>query len=270
MEKTLLSHSQVEELVRNNKYLVTDANKYLARCIDGRYENAETLAPLAIAGGDAGQLAILLAASQVYAFDVDIKKSAEVLAELVGGAQHLGLHTDAHADGSVVCAGCGHMRLMRANPSAYNISPDQITLLDELIGDLEKKGAKEIKLEGDHIEGAVLFVEGNFGVFPRYQMLTDDGTKTVEVFIHHRTLVNQRQKLFAEKLIEANTVTLAGGLDAEYLYEVLSEQADDHLLETAGKLAHGLPMYGIEFNDNGGFKLNDLGPVIGLLEKDVS
>ena len=267
MEKTLLSYSQAEELVRNNKYLITDSNKYHARCIDGRYENAESLSPLAIAGGDAGQLAILLAASQVYAFDIDLKKAATVLTEIVGGVEKLGLHTDSHADGSTVCSGCGHMKLIRTNPNAYNISPDQVEELQAVIADYEKKGAKEVTLQGDHMEGAVLFVEGNYGVYPQYQMLTEDGTRPVQVFIHHKSLVNQRQRLFAEKLIEAKAVTLTGALDAEYLYEVLSEQGDDHLLETAGKLAHGLPMYGVSFNENGGFKLNDMGPVVGFLEK---
>ena len=49
--------------------------------------------------------------------------------------------------------------------------------------------------------------------------------------------------------------TFKNGEDEEWLYNALFETSEIHLMETAKRLAKGLPIYEVEFNDNGDYKI---------------
>jgi len=130
--------------------------------------------------------------------------------------------------------------------------------LEEKLKFLKKEGVLPTVLEGNHDEGAILIVKGNFGIFPRFIIETDEGKKEVSVFVYQQTLVDKRHRVLVKKLIEDKAVKLFDNLDEEYLYEVLSEEGEIHLLETLNRLASDLPLFEVIFDDSGRFSLKSL------------
>lgn len=247
-------------LVSENRFRVNRSNQFISRCIDGRYKN-EDVAALALCGADGGELALLYATASQYGFKIDEKKALEVLTDVVGGEKNLRIHSDTHAQEQLPAAGCGHMKQMRTDMKSYGLEEDQIVTLNKQLDSMKKNGAKEVVLEGDHQEGAVLQVVGEWGVRPQYVIESSEGNTAVQVFIHHQTLVDRRHKELAKRLIESKAVILADNLDADYLYQVMSEVTENHLMETAKRLAKGLPIYLVKFADDGTFELTEMGSV---------
>ncbi len=261
MQKIILTTDQIQELVSRNRYPVDPSKKFLSRCIDGRYKNEEDLQALAFPGADVGELALLLAMANVYGCKIDLEKASKCLIELVGGEKNFSMHTDHHGDKNKTASGCGHFQQINLNPKAYSLKKDQLNAIQKKIDDFKRKKTPEIVLEGEHLEGAVLIVSGNFGVFPRFKFKTERAVEEVEVFVYHQTLVDARHKALAKKLFDDNAVELVQGCDAEYLYEVLSETAENHMMETVKRLAKDLPIYQVNFKNDGSFDILEMGNV---------
>ncbi len=261
MEKFVLTKEQVQELVWENRYPVTGKNKFLSRCIDGRYQNSKELAPLAIPGADAGELALIFATANSFGLTVDKQKALDTLTEVVGGAKNFQFHSDRHGDKNIPAAGCGHIKQMNLEPQAYFMEKEQLVFITESLKKLKQQGAAETILEGDHGEGAVLQIEGNYSVSPRFTIETGQGKLATEVFVYQASLVDQRHKELAKKLLANGAVNLFSGADGEYLHEALEETAENHLLVTAKRLAEGLPIYLVKFKDDGSFKIEEMGRI---------
>ena len=120
---------------------------------------------------------------------------------------------------------------------AYKLTQEQLDLIKEAAVKAIKKGASQVVLRGDHMESAIVTIKGNWGIYPRYTFDTSTGNNLTEIFIYHASLANERRKLFAKKLMEQNAVELHTGLDADYLYQAISETGENHLMETAKRLA---------------------------------
>lgn len=253
-----LTDFHIHNLVSANKYKVENRTQFLSRCIDGRYENAEDLAPLAIAGADFGDMAVLYATGRQYGFDVDREKALQSLKDVVAPGK-LQWHTDEHGDTTVPGSGCGHLKQLRTDPAAYGLQEEDLEILNQQLIKESKAGGNEVLLKGEHQEGAVVFIKGNYSVKTRYQLEDETGSKLVEVFVFHRSLVDARHKVWAQKLIELGAVQLHDNLDEEYLYEVLSNTTDDHLFETAKRLAKDLPIFYVTFAEDGSFKTEQQG-----------
>jgi hypothetical protein len=260
MEKLTLDKNQISDLVSGNLYPVAPERKFLSRCIDGRYDNRPDLPPLGVPGADAGELALVFAAAREYGFEVDGNKAFKALVEVVGGAKNIQLHTDSHAEKGTVVAGCGHLKQITLDPKAYGLTPDEIDFIKAKMSEAKKKGAEEVVLHGEHLEGAVLLVKGPYSIQPRF-ILTLGGKREVEVFVYHAGLVDERHRVLAKAYIENKAVKLINDLDEEYLYQVLSETTEDHLMETAKRLAKGLPVYEVVFSEDGKFKIEERGVV---------
>lgn len=261
MPKIILDKTQVQELIFNNRYKINSEKKFLSRCIDGRYENNPDLPTLAIAGADLGEIAVVVSAGNDFGFSVDMQKTVDVLIEMIGGVKNFNFHTDSHADANIPAAGCGHIKQASIDISAYKLTEEQVKSLGEIAVKLKNKGANEVVLHGDHQEGAVLLVTGNYGVMPQGEVDVEGSIQKVQVFVFHKTLVDERHKVLAKKLIEKKAVELLDGLDDQYLYQAISEVTDTHLFETAKRLAKGLPIYEVNFKDDGGFEVKEIGIV---------
>ncbi len=261
MNKIILNKEQVENLVRENRYKVTDENKFLSRCIDGRYENAKNLPPLAIAGADVGELAVIFAAGNNFGFEIDAEKAFDSLIEVVGGIANFQLHSDHHADKNTAAGGCGHWKQMNLDPEAYSIKKDQLNFIAKKLEEVKKAGSKEVILEGEHLEGAVLQVKGNWSVMPRFILNEAGRDKLTEVFVYQVNLVNERHRALAGALLKKGAIKFANGESEENLYNALSEIVEAHLFETAKRLAQGLTIFQVEFNHEGDFEIKELGKV---------
>jgi hypothetical protein len=256
MKKIKLNSSQIQLLVKENRYQVDEKNKFLSRCIDGRYRNNSKLPALALPGGDLGQLALIIACANDFGLDIDYEKVFQSLIKMIGGIKNFSYHTDSHHGG--LALGCGHFTQILKDFVAYNLQKEDIEFLEEKLKFLKKEGVLPTVLEGNHDEGAILIVKGNFGIFPRFIIETDEGKKEVSVFVYQQTLVDKRHRVLVKKLIEDKAVRLFDNLDEEYLYEVLSEEGEIHLLETVNRLASDLPLFEVIFDDSGQFSLKSL------------
>lgn len=270
MNKIILTKEQIFELVSRNRYRVDENTKWLSRCIDGRYENKvesqklkvkSYLRALAFPGADVGELALLLATGNTYGFEIDLGKALKALITVIGGKKNFGMHSDDHSDQKKAGSGCGHWKQINLNPFAYKIEKEQITAIQRQLDQLKKSGFNEDILEGKHLEGAVLLISGNWGVLPKYRLQFEGGANEVQVFIFHQTLVDERHRLWAKQMIVEKAVKLYNDCDENYLYQILSETAENHLMETVNRLAKGLPIYEIKFDEDGSFDIKEIGKV---------
>ncbi|NCO88847.1 hypothetical protein AUK04_03750 [Candidatus Roizmanbacteria bacterium CG2_30_33_16] len=273
MNKIILDKNQLTEFILKSKYQVNKDLKLTSRCIDGRYDkqsriqNLEFRIPemqlpaLAIPGADAGELALIFATINNYGLEMDEKKVWKTLVEVVGGEKNLQFHTDSHADKNIVLGGCGHMKQINIDSKAYGITSEQFSIINYQFSQAKKLGVVETDLHGDHQEAAVVMVRGNFGIYPQLEVETTTGKRNMQIFIYHQTLVDERHKILAKKLIENRAITAPFEFDEKYLYEALSETGENHLMETVKRLAVGLPIYQVTFKNNGEFKIEEMGKV---------
>ncbi|NTU73162.1 hypothetical protein HGB07_03245, partial [Candidatus Roizmanbacteria bacterium] len=259
--KFILTLTDANQLVAENKYPVASDRKFLSRCIDGRYVNAPDLPALAIPGGDIGELGILYAAAAEYGFEVDPDKAYEALTEVVGGEKNIQLHTDSHAETGIPVGGCGHVKQLGLDPEAYSLMARQVEILKEQAEKAIKAGATQVVLQGDHQEAGVFIVKGSQGIQPQHLLHLAGSNMPVQAFVFHASLVGERQRALADKYIEKGAVKLLEGFEAEYLHEVLGEVTELHLFETAKRLAKDLPIYEVTFADDGSFTIEDRGVV---------
>lgn len=256
MNKIILTQDNIREIVADNKYKVEEKTKYISRCIDGRYENSKDLPVLAFPGADVGELALILATANSYGFEINVEKTFKSLVKVVGGENNFRLHTDSHGDKNIRASGCGHWKQINLDPKAYNLNEDQIKLIQDKL-----TIGQSVTLNGEHLEGAVLIVKGDYGILPQLSLYTDQGKKQVQVFVYHQTLVDERHRLLAKELIKNKAVIFKNGEDEDWLYNALSDTAENHLMETAKRLAKGLPIYSVVFKEDGSFKIEQQGIV---------
>lgn len=259
MQKMILDEQQVNEFIRGNRYKVDEENKFLSRCIDGRYGNSNDLSPLAIAGADAGQLSLIFAAANIFGFEVDREKVCESLVEVVGGEKNLRMHTDNHSQG--LMGGCGYIQQVKTNPKGYNLEKEDVDFVSQKMEEAKKNGAQEAVLEGEHLEGAVVLVRGDWSLKTRHFFETTQGKVLSQIFIFQETLVNERHKVLVKKLLEKKALDTLKKDDKDYLYMILSETSEAHLFETIRKLAKGLTIFEVKFDESGDFDLKHLGEV---------
>lgn len=260
MNKFTLSKHQLSHVLFDMAYEAK--NPLLSRCIDGRYENNEQLPALAVQGADAGELALIFATANACGLTLDMDLALKALVDTVGGVKNIQFHTDSHAEKGVILAGCGHIKQASLDLESYNLTKEQVEFIKEQFMELKKKGAKETVLHGDHAESAVVFVKGNYGILPRFKLGQSDGGREGMIFVFHRSFVDSRHRMLAKKLLELKALGLEGGLGVEYVYTVLSDACENHLLETAKRLAKGLPIYEVQFFESvNRFEVKELGMV---------
>lgn len=261
MQKEILQKDQIHDFIAENTYRVKDKDRFLARDIDGRYKNIDDLSPLAIPGADIGQIAIVVSAGNTFGFEVNIKKVFEGLINIVDGVKNFHIDSDCEENSKKNMLSCGHWTQIKLDPTAYHLTLEQVIEIEDLIGEARKKGAQEVILKGEHMEGAVIQARGNYSIKTRYLLETARGTKEVGAFVYHDSLVKERHKKLAQELILNKAVKLYNGLDADYLYDVLTDMTEDHLFETVKRLAGGLPVYNITFKDDETFDVEEMGRV---------
>lgn len=261
MQKLYIDKEHIFEFVRTSRVPLKGGAHLRSRCIDGRYENAEDLPAFTFPGADAGELLLIIAASREYGFEYKEKELFSVIAGLAGGLSNLQFHTDEHAAGGAVMAGCGHIGQMKLDPQAYGVTDRDVQDVITFMEQAKAAGANQTVLHGDHSEGVVVFVKGPYGVLPQADILVDNRRHHVQAFVYHQSLADTRHRLLAQKLIGAGAVTIPDGCDESYLYQVFADIAEDHLMETLKRLAKGLPIYEAKFMEDGLFEIEDLGIV---------
>ncbi len=263
MKGLILNEQQVTQLIQENKYEIDSKKRFISRCIDGRYQNDEDLPALAIPGADAGQMAVIFAAANITGLEIDREKAYTAFLKAIGGKKSIRVHTDDHnpSPDEVVMAGCGYKNHLETDPEGFNVHWEDVAFIKEKIRDAKEAGGQEVVLKGQHLEGAVLLVRGNWGIKPRYEIERDSENNLTQVFVFHQSLVDERHRAIVEKLLDAGAIATLGEDDQEYLFTIISEASEAHFFEIAGRLAKGLPIFEVSFKDDGTFDLKNLGQV---------
>lgn len=248
-----LNLAEIYEVVRLNRYTIQPDKKYISRDFCGDYEPDPNLPALSLPGGDIGQLAVLFTTANAYGFEVDVEKAIKILLDIIGGKDNFSFHYTLSKDIEVFTLQCPYIKTLRENPEDFSLTPEYIALLENQTQNILPSDKSFFTKEQGVEEGAILIVKGNYGIYPRFSFVTDDGVVTGNVYIYHQTLINERHKLFAHMLVEQNAVTLYEGCDEEYLYEVLSETADNHLFNSLQHFAANLPLFTVSFKSDGTF-----------------
>lgn len=294
MNKRKLTIEEVQRLVSQNCYQVDKKYWFLSRCIDGRYNShsaidsvagfrpvsareklraagspstratyrgktqGEKPEPLAKPGADIGDLMIVFAANREYGLEIKKEKIFKAVLETVGGFENFRFHTDDHnlnSKSEILNSflGCGHFKQAYQDSAAYSLSKEEIKAINKFLTEAKKKGAKGEVLQGEHLEGAVLIVKGDHWSIAPQLMLNNE---VIEAFIYQKTLDDKRRRILAKHLLPY--VKAPFSVDEEYLYQIMSQVADNQLLETVSRLAKDLPVYEVAFEEDGGFEIKQL------------
>lgn len=239
-----LSKEQVYEIVSENQYSFPEF-KFRGRCFSGEFKNSFHLPALALPGGDLGELAILLSTAVSYGFEININKAAEELFQLTGGNEHL-----SSSIAKSELSSCAYFKHLFSNTASYNLNEESLEIFYKQV----KHFLPDFQVPKDRSythEHAVLILEASQGLYPQYTLETYEGSFESRILVFHKTLVDLRHKELSRKLVEKKIVTLYDDLDADYLYEVLSETAETHLYETIRFIDPKLPIYSVTIDAEG-------------------
>ncbi len=246
-----LNKDQVYEMVMENQYSYPEY-KYRGRCFSGEFKNSFHLPALSLPGGDLGELAILQSTALTFGFEIDMNKATEVLFQLTCGNEHL---TSLSAKDEL--ATCDYFRHLAANIASYNLDKPSLDMLYKLYATL----LPDFNIPSDRShshEHAVIIFESSQGLYPQYTFESYEGTYESHLLIFHKTLVDLRHRELAKKFVDKKIVELYGGLDVDYLYEVLSDTTEVHLYETVRRIDTKLPIFTVSVDEKQKIIVNQL------------
>ncbi len=242
-----MQKEDVIKFVETNKFPIVFQNMQ-SRCVDGRPaddENSDRIPAISKPGADIGDLIISLGALNKLNISVDPQIVMDTILQTYGGAFNIKFHTDSKAEGldAGPGRGCGHINQAVQHPEDYNLTNDQTKYILNLLPELLQNGAKQVVLDGDHAEQAVLVIDSDYyGVRP-YNSET-------QAFIYQKKLhEHQLDKLvipLAKKVSES-------GYDVEpkVLRNAITEVFNQQLGATLSRIAQGLPIYNVSIPRSG-------------------
>ncbi|QQS22763.1 hypothetical protein IPM19_03995 [bacterium] len=242
-----MNQEEAKQFVDSNKFPVQFTNLQ-SRCVDGRSpqkEDEARIPAISKPGADIGDLIITLGALNKLEIKADPKMVLDTITETYGGPFNLKFHTDAHAleKGAGPGLGCGHINFATQHPEDYHLSEDQTEFILEQLPKLLDEGAKQIVLNGDHAEKAVLVIESDF-----YGVKPNNGD--TQVFVYQKRLHEQQlgklTKPLAYKLKASGQVVEEGSLR-----KAIDEVFHDQLGATLGRIAKGLPIFSVNIPQSG-------------------
>lgn len=248
-----ITTQSISRWVNTNRFEVAVDERFIARCIDGRYPHAKDVAPLAYPGADVGQVLVVMAAAHTYGFVVSAGEVFDVLKKLEGGVGRIHDHTD-ELHTTSYCAGCGHVQLVRKYPKMYGLTKASC---DEVLDVFAHMVHPDV-LTGVHHESAVIVATGS----QKWSIYSQDDS--MSVFVVHKALTDARHRALAKIMVGSGILrvpTSQSKLDEETVYEYLSAVFDDHLIATSAHLATGLPQFVAKFTDGGEVVISDGGVV---------
>lgn len=238
---------QANEFANSQKVLLTPQNME-SRCVDGRYEG-ENMPMIAKPGGDIGDAMVLVAAANELGINLEPKEAIEIVVEKVGGVSHFQCHTDEHAehDQAGHGMGCGHFKKSLLEPNAYGLKPEQAGAFVNEVNIAVEQGAHEEILHGDHAEQAVFVVDSDkYGITP---LRRTDG-ELQESFVYQKGV---HQKQLADMAVSLQEAFAKKGVAVELgaVQKAVDDLFGKQLTATLQRLAVGLPMFSITFDDIG-------------------
>lgn len=259
MDLINLSLEEIKGLIGDNLYQPSTNNLFLSRCFDDFNQDLSNLPVLSLPGGDLGELALILGTANNFVFEVDYQKAFEILIELIDGQKNFSCCRGGFYSLKDNQALNHYWQLILKKPADYHLSQKEIDFLKEKINHIKKTKPlfnQEIKKEIK--KTAVVVVKGEQGVYPIAEIVKAGQTITAGFFVYQKTLVDNRRQQLAKDLIRKKAVVLYPGCDWQYLYQVMTDEADYHLWTTLVNLAKELPVFEVEVKEQNQIKINYL------------
>jgi hypothetical protein len=206
---------------------------------------------LAKPGADIGDLIMLMSTNTEYQLEFSKETLIDVFIQMIGGWEKFKCHTDEdHKTNTNVFIGDSYYEQVFTDPEAFSIKKDDMEYIQNILQTHEKEITCTI-LNGDHEERAMLMVKSD-----KYSMYSKQEKPFFEAFIYQKTLDNKRRRLLAKNLLPH--VPLKGiQFTEEYLYEVMSQVADNQLLEIVSRLAKNIPIFDVVIDESGNAEINE-------------
>ncbi len=221
--------------IRNNRVPV----KIGVRCIDGRYQtDDQNEGYAAFPGGDSGLAMGFMAYANKHNLNIEPERVVEILfGYRQSQIQPLSDHTDDHPK-EADATGCGHVQKSIIDYEAYSLKEGQSQKMLNYTRRLKSGGSdiNTVTLTGHHAEKRVII---NTGEKFTIRHMGKDGEQS---FVVDQGLLLKDIKGLVEyaKLTDPNA-------EAE-LAEIITAQ----LMATAKKIAHGLDIYTVNADEEGG------------------
>lgn len=151
--------------------------------------------------------------------------------------------------------GCGHLKLMLAEPGAYGMSRKVLQGILRVYFNMMWNGTKKEKklikfrvLEGEHNEGAVavIRVKGRISKDSLVPAVRPTDGK-MSMFVFHPQVTEFMHDNLAMEMAKSGLVKEIGKRQVREFKGVMSKVNTEGLRETVSRLAFGLPMYTFEF-----------------------
>jgi hypothetical protein len=258
MNRYILSINDVTELVRTNIYLPEEDIKLQSRCMDGRYKEIKDLPALALPAGDIGDIATLYIAATSYGFEVDYEKAFLTFQEVIGGFEHLTRVNANILNTPEKTAQIDEIEKIVTDYASFSLTESAVSELKKQYIYIKDKQKNNVEITLDHKEGAIIMINGEYGVYPQCELFTENGRINTQVYVYHQTYANRRHQQLAKKLIETKSVVLYPGCDEEMLYDALIDTSENVFFEMTKLIAPELPLYSVEVDERQKIKIADM------------
>lgn len=158
--------------------------------------------------------------------------------------------------------GCGHLRLMAQNPSAYGVRSGLLWDTVRALYALRWQGSMDVEvtvLPGGHAEGGVLLVvlEQGVAAFSRIPLVSPLAGRT-QLFVSHPQVADFLRTQQAQFLAMQRDLLGLGVGQARDVERVMAELGARQAGHTLGQLAKGLPTFEARFNEQRAFEVREL------------
>jgi hypothetical protein len=199
-------------------------------CVD---ERAVDFPAGRMAGGDIGQEIVILSAANSIGQSLDVRVVFNLLAKFVNGEKNLHRHEN-----------CGYQEVLSLYPEEFGVTREQTEAAIERF--LASKAEHPV-LEGSHNAVAFTIVESD-----SFALSSSHPDEEDRVFVHHKTLIEDRQEKLAKELIDKGIIKLPEGMSRQDFAELLKKIVIEHLNTTKTLLKlDGVPTREVKIDNKG-------------------
>lgn len=235
MANYIIQKEQLYDSIKESTFLLPDTLTVRASESSDPQEIEHTVV---VPGGLLGILSIWLAASTAYGFQIDPSKITKTLMEITT---------------QKIESSSQYLSMLKEQQNNLNISDEHMEFLEASSSFLPQVSTR--------FEGGIFLVKGSSNIKPTMSITTDTGKLHVFVYIFHQTQLNTLNRLLAKQCLENGAISLFDGQDEEYLYEVVSDTADEFFYESIRYFCKGLPLFLLQYKDEGSFETTEQGLV---------
>lgn len=244
-KQSRMTPESLEAFVNHNKIAIMETN-IRSRCVDGRYNeySDEEFPMIAKPGASSDDVIAAFGALNLLSKSLPHQTVLNAVIEVEGGLDKFIFHTDHHTESQEggYGMGCGHMKKAWLDPKTYAVTRGQIDYLFTRLPELLQQSAKQVVLQGDHAESAVVIVESEYFGLKPMRKINDE---VQQVFVYHKTLHERQLNLLACNL-QAALAETGEVVEESTIRQALDQVCALQMDATLTDLAKGLPVFSVK------------------------